>query len=61
WLDLPDALYAILVIEGADRVLYGALARWLGRARHALPAAHPAPARSAPTRQAGASVGGEGA
>lgn len=61
WLDLPDALYAILVIEGADRVLYGALARLLGRARHALPAAHPAPARSASTGRAEASVGGEGA
>lgn len=57
WRDLPDALYAILVIEGADRVLYSALARWLGRARHALPAARVATAHSA---QAGARVSGEG-
>jgi lysylphosphatidylglycerol synthetase-like protein (DUF2156 family) len=31
WFDLPDVIYAILVSEGADRVLYNALARrWRG-------------------------------
>ena len=60
WLDVPDVLYAILVIEGADRVLYSALARWLGRARRPLPAANPAP--SAPSTQPhAAGLSGEGA
>ncbi len=36
WFDLPDVIYAILVIEGADRVLYNAIARRLARMRGAL-------------------------
>jgi hypothetical protein len=40
-------LYAILVIEGADRVLYNALARRLSKTRRALPAARVAPTPSA--------------
>lgn len=47
WLDLPDVLYAILVIEGADRVFYNALARRLSKARRALPATRVAPTPSA--------------
>ncbi len=36
WLDLPDVVYAILVAEGADRVLYNALARgWRRLLAHA--------------------------
>lgn len=33
WLDVPDVIYAILVVEGADRALYNALSRGLRRAR----------------------------
>ncbi len=36
WFDLPDVIYAILVVEGADRVLYNAIARRLARLRGAL-------------------------
>jgi lysylphosphatidylglycerol synthetase-like protein (DUF2156 family) len=54
WLDLPDVIYAILVIEGADRALYNALARRLALARRTL-AASLTPAQ--PER----SLGGEGA
>lgn len=36
WFDLPDVIYAILVIEGADRALYNAIARRLAHARLAL-------------------------
>lgn len=33
WLDLPDVVYAILVVEGADRALYNAASRGLARLR----------------------------
>ncbi|HEX8727932.1 MAG TPA: phosphatidylglycerol lysyltransferase domain-containing protein [Ktedonobacterales bacterium] len=59
WLDLPDVLYAILVIEGADRVLYNALARRLGKARRAMPSGRMTPVPSAQPHAA--SLSGESA
>lgn len=54
--DLPDVIYAILVIEGADRALHNALARWLGHVQRTLAAAlEPAAGQSEPH------LGGEGA
>lgn len=53
WLDLPDALYAILIIEEADRVIYNAIARRVAQAWLALEAAS-AHGRPAPH------LGGEG-
>ncbi len=55
WFDLPDVIYAILVIEGADRALYNAVARWLAQARRTL--APPSLASAQPER----SLGGESA
>ncbi len=54
WFDLPDVIYAILVVEGADRALYNALARGFARMRRKLFAAW-AHERTLPQ------LGGEGA
>lgn len=54
WFDLPDVIYAILVIEGADRALYNAIARWISRVRREF-------ALAAPGRQPEPNFSGEGA
>ncbi|HZC05094.1 MAG TPA: phosphatidylglycerol lysyltransferase domain-containing protein [Ktedonobacterales bacterium] len=53
WLDLPDVIYAILVVEGADRALYNAIARRLAHIRRRL-------AESLAPAQPERSLGGEG-
>jgi len=54
WLDLPDVIYAVLVIEGADRALYNAIARGWAQARRSLMTS---PASTQPERR----LSGEGA
>lgn len=56
WFDLPDVIYAILVVEGADRVVYNAIARRAAHIRRRL-AESLTPAQPEPEQR----LGSEGA